>query len=668
MVVVVVLAAAAGSLLLLDRVNPTPAVPDPGIAAVDTANHSRLLILHIDSWRYETATDPRLMPHVARLRQQGASWEMETVFEGFTVPAVRAAFSGHAETQLVNLVQNFRFRSLGIASFFQDVSRLGKRTLIVAVEPFTQFGPYFTQRAPDARGLDMYQADRLRPEIAMRGWRDERFDVVVCHYESADWVAHETGIDAERYRREFAYADSLVASFAAALGPKDYLLVYGDHGHSATGEHKTGIHIPTFGLLLGPDVKPGVTVGPIATSNIRFIASHALGITLRSAPYDTKQLARMLPIAADSAPRGGFVTRHVSRSPVDYAIAVAVALVAVALAWLIVRGVPGAHVSWANAIVLTALFVVELALQQSGAPGAMLFPVLLVVLAARATHVHGVWRAAVAVLGVWFVARMNGVTWAAPVVGLAGLVPLYVMAVAAKFAVLDGMAGRARWRSTAAWTAAIAMVELRVWDSPIAFGALLVAGIIAAVKSSDEPARRAATVVVLSALVYFTLRLPLHQLAWLDLFLAAVWLLATQRDDAWMDALIVGGGYALTSGWVASGLEWGFLYTVFPAHLVELQVQYFLPFILAKLPLVLGLTLVVTGRRPSRRLVQVLLIYTGLRVTGAWLLRLSGAAGVEIWPLAEQGIYLTTFVLATVVWSWDAGLVMIRRERTPAIA
>ena len=116
------------------------------------------------------------------------------MYEGFTIPAVRAAFTGHAETQLVNLVRNFRFRALPIESFFRDVHGLGRRTLVVAREPFTQFGPVFTERFPPHDGRDMYVTDRLRPEMALRAYREEPFDVIVCHWESFDWVAHEEGI------------------------------------------------------------------------------------------------------------------------------------------------------------------------------------------------------------------------------------------------------------------------------------------------------------------------------------------------------------------------------------------------------------------------------------------------------------------------------------------
>jgi hypothetical protein len=641
------LAAAAGSLLLLDRVNAPPASADPGVAMVDTTRHSRLLILHIDSWRYETATDSALMPQVARLRARGASWEMETVFEGFTVPAVRAAFAGHAETQLVNFIQNFRVRDLGIESFFQDASRAGKRTLVVGNEPFTQFGPYFEQRLPDVRGRSMYETDRLRPGIAMRAWLDEKFDVVVCHYESTDWVAHEVGIASPRYRQEFAFADSLVASFAAALGPRDYLLVYGDHGHNANGEHKTGLHIPTFGLLLGPDVKRDVTVGPIATGNIRYIASHALGITLRPKPYQIEELSRFIPTPSDTRfAEPASLKRGASRSAVDYILALAVALLGLAIGMVLARGVPGERVSPFTATALVALFTLEVVVQRYRAPGATVFPFVLIALGATSTRLSAWWRAAIVLLGAWFAARTMGVAQMLTPPGVIGLIPLYALAIGAKLLVLDGVAGRDRWRSVAAWTTAITLVELRVWDSPVSCFALLAAGVVALVKGSDGAERRVARIVIL----------PIFQLAWMDLFIASVWLVTRERDGAGTDTLIVTGSFALTSGWLASGLEWGFLYALFPAHVVERQVQYFIPFILAKIPLVLVLTLAAIGRRPGRRLIEVLMMYAGVRFGLAWILRLGGAPSVEIWPLAEQAIYLTTFVLAGVVWAWKPGV------------
>lgn len=655
-VAVVVFALAAAASLLLDRVNTPVAVVDPGIASVDSTNHSRLLILHIDSWRYETAVDSTLMPEVARLRKQGASWQLETVFEGFTIPAVRAAFSGHDETQLVSLIQNFSFHALPINSFYLDANRLGKRTLVVAQEPWVQFGPYFEQRLPPVGREDMYARDHERPAIALNAYAREAFDVVVCHYESADWVAHETGIHSTRYQREFAYADSLVASFAAARRPNDYLLVYGDHGHSPTGEHKTGISIPTFALLLGPDVRAGVTTRPLAMTNLRYIASHALGITLRAAPYDLAQISQFLPVAGDASPHAATVEARASRAPRDYAMAVAVAIAAALVGIALVRRAGGAGIAGAPLAIVAAALALELVGQQYVRAFA-LFPFLMIVLALRTSTMRAFERVLVVAVGAFFVMQLlardgggSGLTLAPT--EFTQLIPLYAFAVVAKLIVLlDGRA-TTRWPWAVGWTALLALLEFRVWDQPAAPALLFALGAIAFMRGRDAAARRVAAFVMVQTLVYFTLRLPLYQLAWIDLFLGALYLLARRIDDVWIDTLTVIGTFTLTCGWLASGLEWSFLYTIFPAHLVELEVQYFGPFILAKIPLVLVLALVAVGRAPTRRLVAIVFASTALRFAAAWLLRLGGAPGADLWPLVEQGMYLATFVVAAVAWGW----------------
>lgn len=699
LVAIVVFGVAVAASLLVDRVNAPAAVVDPGIASVDTTKHSRLLILHIDSWRYETAIDSAIMPQVAALRKQGASWQLETVFEGFTIPAVRAAFSGHAETQLVSLIQNFSFHALPIGSFFLDASRLGKRTLVVAQEPWVQFGPYFEQRVPPESDRDMYVRDHERPAIALKGYEKEGFDIVVCHYESADWVAHETGINSDRYRREFAYADSLVAHFAAVRAPNDYLLVYGDHGHSETGEHKTGIVIPTFALLLGPDVKAGVTTQPMAMTNLRYVVSHALGINLRAAPYDMAQLSRFLPVEGDTVVANRVAAQNVSRSVSDYALAVGVA-VGAALLGLWLTGLAGGEKAAPAALAITlVVFVAELWLQQRVMPAFSVFPALLLGFAMVFTRQHWLSRTVVAAVGLWFLAQVVGVErlglgLSRVPTDLRALIPLYTAAVIAKIFVLSGVAatvgagtasstnstnstnsatpagGRwfaarglstGHWIAVLLWATALALLEFRVWDHPAACAIVVATGVAALFNSRNPATRRMAHIAIAQALLYFTLRLPLYQLAWIDLFLAAVLLVARDRDNIWVDMLIVTGTFTLTCGWLASSLEWGFLYTVFPAHLVELQVQYFGPFILAKIPLLLVLTYIVIGRTPTRRAVAVLFTYTALRFAAAWVLRLLGAPGAELWPLAEQGMYLAAFLVAAVAWSWQA-----RTAITPA--
>jgi len=630
-VAVVVLGAAVGALLLVDRVNRPLRPVDPGIAAIDsTKGGARLLILHVDSWRDQAARDSTLFPTVARLRRAGASGTLLGVYEGFTIPAVRAAFTGHAETQLVNLVRNFRFRALPIESFFRDVHGLGRRTLVVAREPFTQFGPVFTERFPPHDGRDMYVTDRLRPEMALRAYREEPFDVIVCHWESFDWVAHEEGITTARYQAAARQTDSVIAAFAAARAPTDYLLVYGDHGHTETGEHKTGYDIPAFWLLLGPDVTAGAALPPLPMTTLRFVASYAQGIRLRGSPYDVAALRLAMPVPdADgpAAPIAQGINPTPSRRPTEYLLALAVLIAAVAVAtwcwWLLPAPALGSTAMLSGVVLLSGGLLTGLALPPLGEP-----------------------------------LRVDG---------LPAVVLTYAAGVLAKALLLrDG--GRVKWAAVLAATLVLALVEFRVIADPrwLAALAVIACALLAVTKrAGDHPHHRLALLALLQLALYFTVRLPLYLYAWIDVFLLTAATLSPRANTAGRgvlrDVLLVGGAWALSCGALAGNLEWGFLYALFPAHLVELEVQWFLPVILAKIPLLLVLTLLAAGRTPDRALGQVVMTMAAIRFAAVWVARLAGAPTAEVWPLAEQGAYLATFVIAVVVWGWS------RTSRGPVI-
>ncbi len=611
-----VLAAAVVALLAADQIHRPPRPLDPGIASIDTTRHGRLFILLVDSWRQESALDSTLFPQLAALRTRGASIPLSTVYEGFTIPAVRAAFSGYAETQLVNVVQNFRFNALPIESFFRDVHGLGKRTLVVAREPFIQFGPVFEQRYPQGR-LDQYALDAQRPDIAISGWRSGAFDIVVLHHEAFDWVAHEVGIKHPRYFASAKHADSLIAQVAALADSSDYVLVLGDHGHNERGEHKTGFDIPTFALLLGPEVVPGSETAQLETTNIRYLVSHSMGLTLRPARYAISELARVIPVTTtptDSLPSDS-LTRRWTKVPTDYLYAAVVLAAGIALAWWLVLGTTGASLTATGWLVALAVFIPELVMRDAlAALGALLRP--------------------------------------GP---LSGVVVLYAVGIVAKLVTLRDR-GATPWWGAAGVNTLIVLVEFSVLAHPILV--LSLAGVwgVLAWRHPAPWARRIALIAALQTLLYYTLRLPLYLFAIADIFFLLAYHFGNQARltsasrRTLLHALLVVGSFTITSSWLAGSLEWGFLYDFFPAHQVELEVQRFLPIILAKIPLLLLTALVIARQTVTRELMQVVLLMSALRFGSLWIMRLAGSPTAEIWPLAEQGAYLTTYVLAIATW------------------
>lgn len=650
---VALLLGAAGSLLVADSINNPPERARFGFAHVDTTRKSHVLILLVDSWRHETALDSTLMPAVNRLSRDGASGKLETVFEGFSIPAIRSAFSGSAPTQLMNLVRNFRFRALPIESAFLDASRIGKHSLVIGDEPFTQFGSFLEKRKPAGAGLDMYGLDKLRPAMALDAYRSGSYDLVVCHYETADWRAHEVGVHAPLYKTAFSKVDSIIADFARARRPGDYLLVFGDHGHNERGEHKTGIYIPAHGLFIGPDIRAGVIFPSLPIGDVRVVLDHALGIDLRIPELEAQRLATFLPVAAAarSAPERSSATGW-SHSPRDYLL---FALFLAALAGIILAAVPRdarKALVTPSAAIIVLLFIAEFLAQQQLHPAWSLFPFLMIVVGAIAWKADRWTGALIAAIALFFLSRISlGANAAALIrapVGFTELIPMYVAGTSAKLAILLTITGRRRAIAAAAVTAALAMLEFRVVDAPVVYLAAIALAGAALLKFRTGDLHQLALVTFGYAALYFTLRLPLYEYTWVDLFILAVWLASRTASGAFLDALTITGAFALTCGWLPSGLEWGFLYGLFPAYVVELQVGWFVPAILLKLPLLLLLTWWATDTRPTRRCVALILIYAAIRFVAVWLVRLSGGTGAQVWPIAEQGIYLTVFAIAAV--------------------
>jgi len=671
------LAGAGASLLVADGINPPPThAANTDFVRVDTTRKSRVLILLIDSWRHETAVDSTIMPTVARLSREGASGKIETVFEGFSIPALRAAFSGSAPTQLMNLVRNFRFRALPIESSFLDASRIGKRSIAIADEPFTQFGSVLERRSPAEQGLDMYGIDRLRPAMALDAYRSGTYDLVLCHFETADWRAHEVGVNSPVYAAAFARADSIVADFSRALRPGDYLLVFGDHGHNERGEHKTGIYIPTHGLFIGPDIKAGVVFPSLPIGDMRVIIDHALGIELRAPALETERLARFLPVetAAATPNDDAMNSGTTSRRPLDYLFFVLFLAAFVAAIRVATAGDHHERLLTPSIAAVAILFVVEVLAQQLLHPAWSLFPFVMAVVGAIAfqsgrsrgeLHAtsHHVLGAVIVTIALYFVTRFapsaDATSLIRTPVGTANLIPLYIAGSCAKLAILVSITGwrtgRQSWLpllAAALLTTALAMLEFRVWDYPAVYITAILISALALVKVRTGPWHQLALVALGYSALYFTLRLPLYEYPWVDLFILATLLGTRAAGGPWLDALVITGAFALTSLWLPSGLEWGFLYGLFPAYVIELQVGWFVPAILLKLPLLLLLTFWATNTRPSRRFIALLLTYAGIRLIGVWLVRLGGASGSQVWPLAEQGLYLTTFAIAAV---WLAG-------------
>jgi Type I phosphodiesterase / nucleotide pyrophosphatase len=294
---------------------------------VESADASRVFILLLDGWRSESAQSGALMPHLTRLRELGVSAELKTVYEGFTGPAVQAAFTGRSRTQVFSVLYNFAHKDFRVESLFSDLDRSGGSAIAYGEGHFMQFGDVIEERIakiPDVG--DMYEYTHALPDLALDAFEQENPELMIAHIHGIDWTAHEVGIYGERYAEEHAWTDELILRLHERLGDNVTLIVMGDHGHNKKGEHKAGLDIPTFFFGRGPSFGEGIDLGTLAMIEVRNLVALPLGLPL----VGDDAVATRAAAATESPPRERLV--ETSTLPTPSLGWIALSLVAIAFA------------------------------------------------------------------------------------------------------------------------------------------------------------------------------------------------------------------------------------------------------------------------------------------------------------------------------------------------
>ncbi len=282
------------------KVVPLP----PGGPAPRTA---RVYVLLIDSLRYETAMDPAIMPHLARLRAAGASARVTNIHDAVTVPSVRTIFTGWEQVTVLAFVANFIAPSMtGVPSVFTQLQAAGGRSIVCALGEFRQFADHIGEMR--LRRLP-YSADDNEAQLldAAGALARGEANLVVGHLAYTDYASHRYGTLRQAYRQTFGRADQLIAAVQERLPAEAVLVVMGDHGHTSDGRHSLGLNVPTFAVYAGGPFGRGVELGTIRLATNRYLLDAALGLPLMIdgymgelrpdalAAYDPRQAATFAP-------------------------------------------------------------------------------------------------------------------------------------------------------------------------------------------------------------------------------------------------------------------------------------------------------------------------------------------------------------------------------------
>lgn len=217
-----------------------------------TEERRRLVIGIVDSLRAETALDPGVMPWLAQHKDQALWGRMQPCLSQLSLLCFRTIFEG-SEPLLVTGFHNFSGMQVQAPSLVHRLAARGVRVAAVADQAFIKlYAPSLAVHAmfeDRPRGTDR---DAFGRQKTFEWLSDPSLDVIVSHVIDTDATAHRYGVGAPEYVEKFKEADSFLQQVASRLGPRDSMIVLGDHGHSPEGHHSSGIPATTVVVASGP--------------------------------------------------------------------------------------------------------------------------------------------------------------------------------------------------------------------------------------------------------------------------------------------------------------------------------------------------------------------------------------------------------------------------------
>lgn len=237
--------------------------PSPG-EAIGQSVSRRVIIVLVDSLRYDTSLNEQIMPELNHLRARGASARMQSMPPSYSEPGYTTLLTG-AWPEL-NDGPTFNLEYDAIPTWTQDnlfsaAHRAGLKTAIA--------GYYWFEKLVPQQDVDLHfytsGEDRLADEqvlsAALPWLKADDADLILIHLDQVDYAGHhEGGPNSSAWNEAAARVDSMIGQITGELDfSQDTLVVVSDHGQIMGGGHggtETEVLTEPF-VMVGAGVIPG---------------------------------------------------------------------------------------------------------------------------------------------------------------------------------------------------------------------------------------------------------------------------------------------------------------------------------------------------------------------------------------------------------------------------
>ncbi|MBI5488608.1 MAG: alkaline phosphatase family protein [Deltaproteobacteria bacterium] len=275
-----------------ERDRPTPGREGAPFAG---APGGRVVVVVVDSMRAETAEDPAVMPWMAEARRRGLWGRLEPCANKFTVPCVRLMFEGYEPPFTVGL-QDFTPVPVDEPSLFLRLKARGVRVGLIGDHTFPGIYGHLAERVVNDEKAPV--AVERQDEWAVREFlpwlREGELQFLVLHLINTDSVSHEFHPGTPQYSAIYRETDGWLREIDEALGPRDHLIVLGDHGHDELGMHIPGLDVPAAYVAMGPLFAPGVRLD-MGMASVYLLAGTPYGFDLPKGYEGQAPVAALYP-------------------------------------------------------------------------------------------------------------------------------------------------------------------------------------------------------------------------------------------------------------------------------------------------------------------------------------------------------------------------------------